>query len=231
MIVDASFVCITKSNNSTMNLTKVNDLLEAAQLAINNTQNDPSVKQRLEAYGLTPARFQRGKTLLRTLEQKDTVQTKIQDERWALSQQINASLLATRDQFKEHARLALVAFRQDPALLHALKIERIATRRWDCVRQAAYFYQAFQERKLTLEGLGISAKEIQQTQAAVTQLLRLKEARVLKKGIAEQGTEERRQTQAELREWLMEFRAIARAAYRSQSQMLEVFGLRVATAG
>ena len=213
-----------------MNLTKVNDLLEAAQLAINNTQNDPAVKQRLEAYGLSPALSQRGKTLLRTLEQKQGSQTKIQDERWALSQQINASLLATRDQFKEHARLALVAFRQDSALIHALKIERIATRRWECVRQAAYFYQVFQERKLTLESLGISPKEIQQTQATVAELLRLKEARVRKKGISERGTEERQRAQADLRKWLMEFRAIARAAFYNQPQMLEVFGIRVATA-
>lgn len=213
-----------------MNLTKVNDLLEAAQLAINNTQNDPAVKQRLEAYGLSPAQLQAGKNLLRTLEQKQATQAKIQDERWALSQQINASLLATRDQFKEHARLALVAFRQDPALIYALKIERIATRRWDCVRQAGYFYQVFQERKLTMEGLGISPREIQQTQAVVTQLLRLKEARVLKKGLAEQGTEARQKAQADLREWLMEFRAIARAAFRTKPQMLEIFGIRVATA-
>lgn len=213
-----------------MNLTKVSDLLEAAQLAINNTQSNAAVKQQLQAYGLSPALLQTGKTLLAGLEQKHREQSRMQDERWALSQQINASLLATRDQFKEHAHLAQVAFRQDPALVRALRVTRIANRRWECVRQAEYFYKIFQEQKLSLKNLGIPAREIEETQASVTELLRLKETRIQKKGIAEQGTEARQQAQAALREWLMEFRAIARAAYHSQPQMLEVFGVKVATA-
>ena len=210
-----------------MNLTKTSDVLEATSLALNNTQNDPTIGARMEAYGLSAAAIQTGKRLLKTLEQKTIIQDKLQQKRWALSQQINASLLATRDQFKEHAQLSLVAFRHDTALIHALKIERIASRRWECVRQAAYFYQEFRNRKLSLAPLGVSPKDIQRIHDNVTELLRLKEDRVYKKGISEQNTQEKNQAQAELREWLLEFRAIARAAFRHQPQLLEMFGMKV----
>ena len=213
-----------------MNLTKISDLLEAASLAVNNTQNNPAVQQQLEAYGLRAAQLQTGKQRLRTLEQKHNAQIQLQNERWALSQQINASLLATRDLFKDHARIAMIAFRRDPTLIRALGVTPLATRRWECVRQASYFYQQLQEQKLSLEAYGISTKEIQQIQANVAQLLSLKEERVHKKGLSEHGTQERKQAQSDLRDWVMEFRSIARVAFRSQPQMLEIFGIRVAAA-
>ena len=213
-----------------MNLTKISDLLEAASSAVNNTQNNPIVQQQLEAYGLRAAQLQTGKQRLRTLEQKHNAQLQLQNERWALSQQINASLLATRDLFKDHARIALTAFRRDPALIRALGISPLATRRWECVRQAHYFYQQLQERKLSLEAFGISDKDVQQIQANVTQLLRLKEERVYKKGLSEHGTQDRKQAQNDLRDWVIEFRSIARVAFRSQPQMLEIFGMKVAAA-
>ena len=213
-----------------MNLRKTDELLEAASLAVNNSRNNPAVQQQLETFGMTSARLQTGANLLKDLRQKNLAQTKIQNERWALSQQINESLLATRDQFKEHARIAQVAFRQDPQLLNLLGIGQIARRRWDCVRQAIFFYERLQEKKLSLELLGVSRKELQETQAIATQLLDLKETRVQKKGLAEQGTHEKQQAQRALHEWMIEFRAIARIAFRQQPQMLEMFGIKVGVA-
>lgn len=210
-----------------MNLTKNNDLIEATSLAISTIRTNPEVQQRLANYGLSAARQQTGRNLLRDLEQKTLTQTRIQNERWALSQQINASLLATRDQFKEHAHLAQVAFRQDPPLLNLLGIARIASRRWDCVRQAVFFYERLQERKLSLENLGVSRKELQQAHTTAVQLLDLKEKRVQKKGLAEQSTQDKKEAQRALRAWLVEFRAIARLAFRHQPQMLEMFGMKV----
>lgn len=212
-----------------MNFNKLNELIEATQLAIHNTQNNAAVQQQMEAYGMSAAELQSGKNLLRTLEQKHAQQTQLQDERWALSQQIDASLQAVGSTFKVHARLAQAAFRHDPSLIRSLRAERLDTRRWECVRQAAHFYQEFHKRKLSLTGIGVSAKEMQQAQQAVRELQRMKEARADKKGLAEQGTVERQQAQDQLRQWLVHFRAIARIAFRQQPQLLERFGMKVAT--
>lgn len=213
-----------------MGLTKISDLLEAASLAVNNTQGNPAIQQQLEAYGLRAAQLQTGQRRLQVLKQKHDAQLQLQNERWALSQQINASLLATRDLFKSHARAATVAFQHDPALIQALNIVPLATRRWECVRQASMFYQQLQERELSLAAFGISVQEIQEVQANVAQLLQLKEKRVHKKERCEQGTQDRKQAQDDLHDWVIEFRSTARVAFRSQPQVLEIFGMRVATA-
>lgn len=213
-----------------MNLTKISDLLTAASLAVNNTQNNPAVQQQLEAYGLRAAQLQTGKRRLHTLQLKHSTYIQLQNERWALSQQINASLLATRDLFKDHARIAMVAFHHNPALIQALSIRPLASRRWECVRQADHFYQQLQDRALCLKTFGIGSEEIRQIHANVKQLLRLKEERVHKKGLSERGTQDRRQAQNDLRDWVMEFRSIARVAFHSQPQVLDIFGIRVAAA-
>lgn len=134
-----------------MNIRKDSDLLEAAHLAITNTQKHPEIQKRMAAYGFTSARLQVGKKLLVAAEEKQMAQNRAQDKRWALSQQVNTGLLTVRDQFKQHAMIAQVAFRQDPILLHSLKIKRMAPRRWDIVRQAVFFYQHLEKDNRSLK--------------------------------------------------------------------------------
>ena len=106
-------------------------------------------------------------------------------------------------------------------------MEPIAKRQWEGVRQAVHFYQVFQDRNLSLRSLGVSDKDIQQTAEAVEQLWRLKEERLRQKSDSEQGTQDRRQAHNALRRWIMDFRTIARVAFRDQPQRLEMFGIRV----
>lgn len=216
-------------NQFIMNLSKMNVLVEATRLAIHNTENNTAVKQQMAAYGLSPAELQTGKNRLRTLEQEHERQMQLQDERWSLARQMEASMQAVVSTFKTHVRLARSAFRDDLDLLHSLRAERFDARPWECVQQAAHFYRVFQSRQLSLENLGVSAKEIQQAQRAVAELQRMKEARADKKGLAEQSTVARQQAQKELRTWLVNFRAIARIAFREQPQLLERFGMKVVT--
>ena len=211
-----------------MSLAKINDLLEAASLAVNNTRNNPMVQQQLEAYGLRAAQLQTGKQRLRTLEQMHEAHIQWQNERRALSQQINESLLATRNLFREHARTAMVAFQDDPLLIQALGIMSLPIRRWECIRQASVFYQQIRERRLPLDAFGISDEDIQQIHTNVERLLRLKEERVQKGEQSDQGAQEREQAQRDLRDWVVEFQSVARMAFRSQPQMLDIFGIHTA---
>ncbi len=210
-----------------MDLRKQNDLVEAVSLAINNTESHPERQQQLETFGFGAPQFTSGKNLLKEFTQKQATQAQLQNEQWALSQQINASLEAMQMQFKEHVRIVQVALRQDAALLHSLRIERVASRRWDCVRQAVYFYGQLQQQNVNLETYGITAKEVQQALKAAQELLQRKEARADKKSLAENSTEEKRKAQAALYQWVVDFRTIARMAFRNQPQTLEAFGIRV----
>ena len=127
-----------------------------------------------------------------------------------ISQQINEGLRAVQEQFKQHARIVQVALRDDTVLLHTLKIDKLGTRRWECVRQAVYFYQQLQQQSISLEAYGVSAKELQQARSATNQLLQLKSARLDKKSTAEHSTQEKRQAQEALRGWVADFRTVAR---------------------
>ena len=210
-----------------MNLYKTNELVEAAQQVLDILQNDPVAQQQLEQYGFGTTQRQEGKKRLRTVEDQQRVRTDLQQERWALSQQVNAGLKAVRDQLREDVRIVRFALRQDPEQLHALQVDRIKTRYWECVQQAVFFYQQLQQQDLALAPFGISKKDIQQSLTTATQLLQQKKQRTHKKGLSEHNTQETRQAMAALRDWVVEFRSIARAAYRRQPQMLEMFGIRV----
>ena len=210
-----------------MNLYKDNELLEVALLIINVVKNDAEVQQHMAALGWDTEQMQEGNRRLQYAEERCSTRTQLEHERWALSQQINAGLQAIQDQLREHAQTARFAFRHDPALLHSLEIDRIARAPWECVQQAVYFYRQLQERDLSLQAYGVSRKEIQQAATLANQLLRQKENRTRQKGNAEHGTQEKRAALIELREWVTEFRATARVAFRRQPQKLEMFGIRV----
>ena len=130
-----------------MNFYKQDDLEEATRLAITNTENNAARRQQLAAFGFGPARFNTGKALLKAFTDKQAEQARCQNEQWSLSKQLNESLLAVTEQFREHVLVVQAAFRHDAELLHSLKIERFATRRWEGVRQATHFYWQLREQK------------------------------------------------------------------------------------
>ena len=210
-----------------MNFYKQSDLEEAVELAITNTENNPARQQQLATFGFGPARFNTGKALLKAFNDKKEEQERCQNEQWSLSKQLNASLVAVAEQFREHVLVVQASFRHDPELLHSLKINRFATRRWEEVRQAVHFYHQLKLQEVSLANYGVSDKELQQAYANAAQLRQLKQVRADKKSRAEQCTQDKAQLQKELRQWVSDFRTIARMAFRAQPQTLEAFGIQV----
>ncbi|MGB3851925.1 MAG: hypothetical protein WA958_18290 [Tunicatimonas sp.] len=119
------------------------------------------------------------------------------------------------------------SFRHDAELLHALRIDRLAARRWARVRQMIYFYRQLKDRGVSLANYKVSDKELQQAYTNATQLLQLKQERADKKSLAEQCTQDKMQVQKELRQWVSDFRTTARMAFREQPQALEAYGISV----
>ena len=214
-----------------MNLYKTDELLHAAELAIEGVLTNPSACQQLEVYGMSSAHLQTGKLRWRTLAHLHEVHTALRDERLAISQQINASLQAVNEQFRAHVGITRTAFHANPPLFEALGVTPLATRRWECVRQAAHFYRQLHIRDVSLEAYGISTVALLHAGEQVQQLLALKEERVRKKTLVEERAKDVRGAKLALRAWIVEFRLIARVALRSHPQMLELFGVQSVTAG
>ena len=214
-----------------MNLYKTDELLHAAELAVEGALTNPSACQQLEVYGMSSAQLQTGKLRWRTLAHLHEVHTRLREERYAISQQINASLQAVNEQFRAHVGITRAAFYANPALFEALGVSALATRRWECVRQAARFYQQLYIRDISLEAYGVSAVALVHAQEQVQQLLALKEERVRKKVLVDERAKEVRGAKLALRAWMVEFRLVARVALRSHPQMLELFGVQSVSAG
>ena len=210
-----------------MSIYNTNELLEATRQTLGMLNHDPVVQAHLATYGFGDARRLAGQQRLTTLVNHLEARDAREQERWALSQQINASLKAIREQLREHVRIARFALNDDPTRLHALRVDTLTHRTWACVDQAIFFYQQLQKRNIGLDKFGLSKKEVQQSLAAAQTLLEQKQQRLHRKGLAEHGTQQIHQAQADLRDWLTEFRGIARVAYRQQPQLLEIFGMPV----
>ncbi len=212
-----------------MNLYKTDELLHAAELAIEGALTNPSACQQLEAYGFSSAQLQTGKLRWRTLAHLHESHTSVREDRYAISQQINASLQAVNEQFRAHVGIAQAAFYANPALFNALGANPLVTRRWECVRQAARFYQQLHIRDVSLEAYGVSTVTLLHAHEQVKQLLALKEERVQKKALVDERAKEVRGAKLALRTWMVEFRLVARVALRSHPQMLEMFGVQMVT--
>ena len=210
-----------------MSMYNTNALLEAARQTLGVFNHDPVVQAHLATYGFGDARRLAGQQRLTALINHLDARDAREQERWALSQQINAGLKAVREQLREHIRIARFALNDDPTRLHALRVDTLARPSWKCVDQAIFFYQQLQKRSIGLDKFGLSKKEVQRSLAAANALLEQKQQRIHRKGLAEHGTQQIHQAQADLRDWLTEFRGIARVAYRQQPQLLEIFGIRV----
>ena len=212
-----------------MNLRTDVEVMEGARLAIFNTEKNEDRQKRLAVYGLTPKRLQEGKALLNNAQMLQDAKVNYYDDRWAIARQLDADRQTAHAMFKEHVGVARTAFRNDPVVLHNLHIQRIATKTWEWPRQALYFYTKVEEHAAQLEPFGINQEVIAQAQASVQALIELKEDRMDRKGMAQHSTQEKRKAFKALREWMLEFRSLARIAFKDNPQMLEVFGISVSS--
>ncbi len=202
-------------------------LLELTQIAIYSVDRDADIQKRMAHYGFTPKRMQEGTVLRQEVITLLNVKENHYDESWVLSQQIEADLKKTNTLFKEHVRIARSAFRKDVPLMRALRIKRIATKRWEWPQQALNFYTKLEERNADMTAFDISQEDLQQIKASVETILEMRTERISRKGEAQNSTHHKDQVLALLRAWLTEFHAVARIAFKESPQRLEAFGIIV----
>ena len=210
-----------------MILAKDHEVLEAAELTVGLLEQDAPVRQQMEKYGFTKANVKEGKELLTQAINAQQKKDSSYDAQYELGQQIKAQLEAVQAQFKDHVKVARVAYRNEPTVLHTLRIERIGQKGWPSVRQASYFYHKLQERGLSLAAYGVSNEDVQRATQETTQLLVLRQGRIRQKGVAENYTQEKREAFRALRKWVRECRDVARIAFKDHPQRLEAFGMLV----
>lgn len=205
------------------------EIIEGGRLAIFNTEKNKERQKRLAVYGVTPAFLQKGKTLLKNAQLLEDVKGDHYDDRWAVGKQLNADREAILALFKDHVSVARTAFRKDPVVLHTLKIKRLVTNTWGWTQQALHFYTKVEAHASRMAPHGINQEMIAQAKASVEALIAMKDDRTEHKGVAQNSTQQKRLAFKALREWILEFRSIARLAFKETPQLLEVFGIVVSS--
>ena len=202
-------------------------ILDAAELALHTLEQDKEVLRLMKAHGYPADGTKVGKGLVKNATNARRQKDVCYDTQWELGQQVNAQQTALWAQFREHAKLARMAYRNEPGTLHTLRIERFEKSKWPGVRQAAHFYHKMQERKLSLQTFGVSEQEIQQATTNITDLMVLRKMRTRQKAKSESCTQVKNNAIRELRQWVMDTRSAARFAFKKNPQMLEAFGIVV----
>ena len=202
-------------------------LCEAVRLAIYNTSENQERQQKMSGYGFTPKRIKEGKSLLEQVRLMDDTQQQHYLRVREVSQQIEQDRTMVLDVFRGHVAIAKTAFRKDPLLVEGLRIKRISTKQWGRIQQAIDFYRQAPQYMDTLQQFGATPEAFQQNEAAAEALLALRAQRLQNKGEAENSTQRKKETTADLRAWYGEFRRLARLAFQDTPQILESYGMVV----
>ena len=146
-----------------------------------------------------------------------------------LSVNLDAGLQKAKSQFNRHAKIAGLAYEEDPGMLRKLKIKEKGngTEKW--IDRVVNFYTILLADSTQVNKYGLSTKELTQMHALSLSLLDMRNQQKVCKGEAEQATQEREQARKVLRQWMNEFRYVARHALKDQKQLLEVLGIAVKT--
>jgi len=202
-------------------------ILEAADMAITNTREDANAQQWMNKTGFTEQQLQEGSQLLQQARDCKAAQIQSYHDHFALCQRINQSKEEIGKRFREHLKVARIAFRQDASVLRALGADRPVKSHWQVIQQAEQFYYQLSQLSLSLEAYGISPETLRETEAAIAQLLLLKKERARKKAQAESSTQKKKKALQALRAWVMHTRNIARVAFKEDPQLLEMYGISV----
>ena len=202
-------------------------LLKASSLSVNNTLANKEAQQALAKYGFTPQHAKAGKGLLTNCTKQDRAQKQYYETQWALNHRVKKELKTTRAQFVEHVNVARFVFRKDAVMLHQLGVQRLERTEAGWLKQANAFYERITPHAAQLAPQGVTPEELAQAQASLQAIVELREELARTKGDAEDATQRKLQAQRELKEWLSEFRKVARLAFKKSPQKLEAFGIRV----
>lgn len=211
-----------------MNLKSYPGILEAADQILETIEKDPEIQQKLALLNFPQQRVQEGVALRRNAFEKEGAKDNQYNQQWAINKQIDREADTVTDLFREHVKVARIALRNDEVFLHSLKVKRFANGRWALIRQAEHFYfKLLEGNPAALETYNVSQAQLEQTQAATEAVKLAKRNRTRNTGTAKQSTQQKKQAYAALKNWIMEFTAVARFAFRDQPKLLESFGIEV----
>jgi hypothetical protein len=208
---------------------KIEDKLQEAQFAIENTIANPTIAFAVAVYGYDDERLAEGKALYEEALSLHHKQLAEYGEKYEATEALHEVWKAANEVFKNTYRVARVALRHHKKAWSALYLHPGVQRSltgW--LNQAPAFYANITddpELLLAMEKFGYRKQQLLEEQALVRAVEKARNVQGTEKGEAEEATLKRDEQLFKLDEWIDDFFEIATIALEDNPQQLEKIGI------
>lgn len=212
-----------------MNMTKIEDKLNAAKLAIQNTQGDDELQSLVGAYGYNAAAMQEGLALYTKALEAYGKQKALAGSQKDATARLKEFEAEAREAYQGLAQVARAVFKSDRAVLKSLNLEGNMPALASVFISRAYvlFDNAanLAEAKETLSRYGYNAQKLAEERAKIEDFDEASQAQEAAKGTAQQATRDQEAAIDAMIGWLMQYLRIAKVALRGKPELLEKLGV------
>lgn len=209
----------------------INRTFTTSQLIIDGMLADPQLIKMMEPYGYNRKQFQQGKAQFTKTRMLFDSKDACYQEKKRATQQLNEYRQQLRQLYMKHAGILRAYYRKDILTRQELGIAQSTPQGLD---RFLTHVQRFYSKALTLaegvEGYPVLPAEIAQAQEMITAISQTRLLQMSKKREAQRTTQQQNEALAELRQWVRDFLAIAKIAFRHDPQQLEALGITVKAA-
>jgi hypothetical protein len=199
--------------------------LRTAETALNNSLNDPTLRDGLAAYGYDAERLQEGLALVERLRSLRQAQTKEYGEQYTATQAVTDAREEAHVAYMKQVALTRAALRDQPGRAASLGLdERRALGLSEWMEQADAFYENALGTPEVLDALAqfnVTADDLAAVRAQVKAVAPIEDARETEQSEAQAATEARDAAHRELSVWMSVFRTVAGVAFADTPQELE----------
>ncbi|MEL7069858.1 MAG: hypothetical protein AAGN15_14555 [Cyanobacteria bacterium J06581_3] len=207
----------------------IDTFLSQAQLAIDNSLNNPQILAAVKDFGYDTKRLNQGKALYNALAAAQLEKSSESGEQISASEAVQAQWETSKKSYMRLVKVARVALKKEGGAISQLALSgkrKESLSGW--LSQANQFYQNALSSPAILKALkefGITDKKLTAGLQEVKAVEAANLAQEKEKGEAQAATQKRDAALDAMQDWLSDYLAIAKVALEEEPQLLEGLGV------
>ncbi|MEO0646688.1 MAG: hypothetical protein AAFZ17_11105 [Cyanobacteria bacterium J06650_10] len=207
----------------------IDTILSEAQVAIDNSLNNPQVLEYVGDFGYSADRLKKGKALYNVAAAAQLEKSAESGEQISASETVKENWEKAKKTYMRLVKVARVALKKDGGAIAQLDLSgkrKDSLSGW--LAQANQFYQNALANTAILSALGEFGITDKKLKTGLNEVKAVESANLLQekeKGEAQAATQRRDRALDELQDWLSDYLAIAKIALEEESQLLEGLGV------
>lgn len=215
----------TKSRNS------ISEQLNFANVALNNSINDPEILNLVSNFGYTKEKLEEGLNLYKAAVDIVNTRTRLAGAQYQATEELKVKEKLAREAYQNLAKVARAVFKQDQARLAQLgivgempkKIAEFIARGYTVFDNAL----SIDEIKTALSHFGYDEAKLTEERQKIVDFDLANQRQEAAKGEVQQASKNQEKALKEMNEWVAQYIKIARVALKDKKQLMEKIGVRV----